>query len=158
MHASPDKVKAVVEWPIPSTVKDVRSFLGLASFYHKFIRGFSEMAKPLTNLTRKGQDWRWENDEEVVSLKLKTALATAPVLQLPDFQRQFVITTKASNAAVSAILEQDKGKGLRPVAFVSQKLNHAESRYSGYEQELLGIVWAIAQWKYYLQGLHPFIV
>ena len=62
VHSSPDKVEAVVEWPIPSTVKDVRSSLGLASYYRKFIRVFSEMARPLTNLTRKDQDWRWEND------------------------------------------------------------------------------------------------
>ena len=89
----------------PSTVKDVRSFLGLASYYRKFIRGFSELARPLTNLTKKNHDWRWENNEETTFLKLKTALATAPVLQLPDFERQFVITTDASNAAVGAILE-----------------------------------------------------
>ena len=105
VHANPDKVKAVVEWPIPSTVKDVRSFHGLASYYRKSIRGFSEMARPLTNLTRKDQDWRWENKQEAAFLKMKTALATATVLQLPDFERQFVITTGASNAAVGAILE-----------------------------------------------------
>ena len=74
-----------------------------------------------------------------------------------DFERQFVITTDASNAAVGVILEQDKGKGLRPVAFASRKMNHAESRYSAYERELLGIVCAIAQWKYYFQGPHPII-
>ena len=95
-------------------------------------------------MTKKNHNWRWENDEETTFFKLKTALATAPVLQLPDFERQFVITTDASNAAVGVILEQDKGKGLRPVAFASRKLNHAESRYSTYERELLGIVWAIA--------------
>ena len=145
VHASPEKVKAIVEWPTPSSVKDVRSFLGLASYYRKFIRGFSELAKPLTNLTKKGIDWRWETEEETAFLKLKTAMGTAPILQLPDFDKPFVLTTDASNAAVGAILEQDLGQGLRPVAYASRKLNHAESRYSAYERELLGIVWAIAQ-------------
>ena len=158
MHASPEKVKAIVEWPTPSSVKDVRSFLGLASYYRKFIRGFSELAKPLTNLTKKGIDWHWESAEETAFLKLKTAMATAPVLQLPDFDKPFVLTTDASNAAVGAILEQDLGQGLRPVAYASRKLNHAESRYSAYERELLGIVWAIAQWKHYFQGPHTLVV
>ena len=158
VHASPEKVKAIVEWPTPSSVKDVRSFLGLASYYRKFIRGFSELAKPLTNLTKKGIDWRWESAEETAFLQLKTAMATAPVLQLPDFDKPFVLTTDASNAAVGAILEQDLGQGLRPVAYASRKLNHAESRYSAYERELLGIVWAIAQWKHYFQGPHTLVV
>ena len=135
---------------------NVRSFLGLASYYRKFIRGFPEMARPLTNMTRKGQDW--ENDKKAAFLKLKTALATARVLQLPYFERQFIITTDASNAAVGAILEQDKWKGLRSAPFSSRKLNHSQSHYTAYERELLGIVWAIAQWKHYFQGPHPVIV
>ena len=119
---------------------------------------FSELAKPLTNLTKKGIDWRWESAEETAFLKLKTAMATAPVLQLPDFDKPFVLTTDASNAALGAILEQDLGQGLRPVAYASRKLNHAKSRYSTYERELLGIVWAIAQWKHYFQGPHMLVV
>lgn len=158
VHTSPEKVKAVVEWPTPSTVKDIRSFLGLASYYRKFIRGFSELARPLTNLTKKDCVWRWDEEEELAFLKLKTALATAPVLQLPDFELPFVLTTDASSAAVGAILEQDQGKGLRPVAFASRKLNNAESRYSAYERELLGIVWAIAQWRHYFHNTHPIVV
>ena len=105
VHGSPDRVKAVVEWAKHSTVKDVRSFLGLASYCRKFIQGFSELARPFINLTKKNHDWRWENDEETTFLKLKIALATAPVLQLPDFERQFVITTATSNVAAGAILE-----------------------------------------------------
>ena len=132
--------------------------MGLASYYRKFIRGFSELAKPLTNLTRKGYDWRWEEEEKVSFLKLKTALATAPVLQLPDFEKPFVLTTDASDTAVGAILEQNLGGGLRPVAFASRKLNNTETRYSAYERELLGIVWAIAQWRHYFQGSHPIVV
>ena len=86
------------------------------------------------------------------------ALTTVPVLKLPDFDRQFVVTTDASDAAVGAILEQDSGNGLQPVAFASRKLNGAEMRYSAYEGELLGIVWALAQWKHYCRGPHSVII
>ena len=104
VHASPEKVKAVVEWPRPQTVHDVRSFLGLASYYRKFIRGFSQIARPLTDVT-KANGWKWQDEQEQSFIQLKAALATAPVLRLPDFDRQFVVTTDASDVAVGAILE-----------------------------------------------------
>ena len=158
VHASPDKVKAVVEWPRPQTVHDVRSFLGLASYYRKFIRGFSQIARPLTDLTRAGITWDWNDREEQSFLQLKVALATAPVLCLPNFDRQFVVTTDASDVSVGAILEQDFEYGLQPVAFASRKLNKAEIRYSAYERELLGIVWALGQWRHYFQSPHSVVV
>ena len=79
------------------------------------------------------------------------------MLQIPNFELQFVVTTDASLVSVGAILEQDFGKGLQPVAYESRKLNPAETRYSAYERELLGIVWAIGKWRHYLEGKH-FIV
>ena len=158
VHASPDMVKAVVEWPRPQTVHDVRSFLGLASYCRKFIRGFSHIARPLTDLTRAGITWDWNDREEQSFLQLKAALATAPVLRLPDFDRQFVVTTDASDVSVGAILEQDFGYGLQPVAFASRKLNKAEIRYSAYKTELLGIVWALGQWRHYFQCPHSVVV
>ena len=137
---------------------DVRSFLGLASYYRRFVRGFSEMARPLTQMTRAGVEWDWSAAQHQAFNRLKLALTTAPVLKLPDFERQFVVTTDASDAAVGAILEQDFGNGLQPVAFASRKLNDAEMRYSAYERELLGIVWALAQWKHYCRGPHSVII
>lgn len=79
VHTSPEKIKAVIEWPTPSSVKDVRSFLGLASYYRKFIRGFSEIARPLTDLTKKGKKWCWNEATENAFVRLKTALVSAPV-------------------------------------------------------------------------------
>ena len=158
VNASPEKVKAILDWPRPQTVHDIRSFLGLASYYRKFIRGFSQIAKPLTDLTREKKTWCWEDAEQNSFTALKVAMATAPVLRLPDFEKQFVVTTDASDVAIGAILEQDFGSGLQPVAFASRKLNATEIRYSAYERELLGIVWAIGQWKHYFQGPHPIII
>ena len=158
IQASLDKVRAIIEWPRPKSVHDVRSFLGLASYYRRFVRGFSEMARPLTQMTRAGVEWDWSTAQHQAFNRLKLALTTAPVLKLPDFERQFVVTTDASDAAVGAILEQDFGNGLQPVAFASRKLNDAEMRYSASERELLGIVWALAQWKHYCQGPHSAII
>ena len=142
IHASPDKVKAVLDWPRPQSVHDIRSFLGLASYYKKFIKGFSQLAKPLTDLTREKVAWRWDDAEANSFTPLKVAMATAPVLRLPDFERQFVVTTDASDVVVGAILEQNFGSRLQPIAFASRKLNATEIRYSAYEREMLGIVWA----------------
>ena len=85
-------------------------------------------------------------------------MATTPILCLPDFEKQFVVTIDASDVAIGATSEQDFGSGLQPIAFASQKLNSTKIRYSAYEQEFLGIVWAIGQWKHYFQGPHPIII
>ena len=153
------KVHAVAEWSKPTLVKDVRSFLGLASFYRKFIRHFTEIAAPLTDLTKKGrvEVWSpevWGEKEDATFTNLKLAMITALVLQLPDFDREFTVTTDASEVSVGAILQQDFGRGLQSLCYDSRKLNPTECRYSAYERELLGIVWAIGKWRHYLAGSH----
>ena len=100
----------MAEWPTPMSVKDIRSFLGLASFYRKFIRHFSEIAAPLTDLIKKGRAeiWSpeiWTKKEESAFRQLKTAMVAAPVLQLPDFDREFIVTTDASEVSVGTILQ-----------------------------------------------------
>ena len=110
-------MKAILDWPRPQSTHDIRSFLGLASYYRKFIHGFSQIAKPLTDLTRDKVVWRWGDTEQNSFLALKAAMAMAPVLRLPDFERQFIVTTDASDVAIGAILEQDFGSGLQPIAF-----------------------------------------
>ena len=157
IHPSPDKVRTMVEWPQPKSVKDIRSFLGLASFYRRFIKNFSLKARPLTDLTRESVPWNWQAKEEKAFCELKRSLVVAPILRMPNFELPFVVTTDASLVSVGAILEQNFGQGLQPVAYESRKLNPAETRYSAYERELLGIVWAIGKWRHYLEGRH-FIV
>ena len=152
VQPSPDKVRTVVEWPRPQSVKDVRSFLGLAGFYRRFIKQFSLKARPLTDLTKEKNIWQWGEKEEHAFCDIKRSLVIAPVLHMPDFGLPFVVTTDASLVSVGAILEQDFGQGLQPVAYESRKLNPAETRYSAYERELLGIVWAIGKWRHYLEG------
>ena len=146
LKPSLSKVKAIINCPTPETVTDVRSFLGLCSFYWKFIRWVSEIAAPLTNLTKKNKPWVWGDQEENVFNGLKKAMVTAPVLQLPNFDKEFTVTTDASEVSVGAILQQDFGSGLQPVCYKSRKLNPAETRYKAYGRELLGIIWAVGKW------------
>ena len=148
------KIRAIAEWPTPECVRDVRSFVGLANFYRKFIRWFSEIASPLTDLTKKDRKSEWGPKEEEAFERLKTSLVSAPILQLPDFDREFTVTTDASEVSVGGILQQNFGQGLQPVAYESRKLNPTECRYSAYEREMLGIVWAVGKWRHYLVGQH----
>ena len=87
IQASPDKVRAIIEWPKPKSDHDVRSFLGLASYYRRFMRGFSEMARLLTQMTRAGVEWDWSQAQHQAFNRLKLALTIAPVLKLPNFER-----------------------------------------------------------------------
>ena len=140
IHASPEKMKAVLNWPRPQSVYDIRSFWGLASYYRKFINEFLQMAKPLTDLTRDKTLWLSGDAEAKTFPALKITLATAHVLRLPELEKQFVVTTDASDVAVGAILEQGFGSGMQHIAFVSRKLNAMKIVCSMYEREMLGIV------------------
>ena len=104
VSASSDKVDAVRKYPTPRNAKDVRAFLGLASFYRRLVPKFAETAKPLTKLTRKGQEFNWVPSQEEASDELKTKLCTTPVLAYPNFELPFILTTDASKVAVAAIL------------------------------------------------------
>ena len=123
IQPSPEKVKTIVEWPTPKSVKDVRSFLGLAGFYRRFIKDFSLKARPMTDLTKEDMPWKWDEEEENSFCELKRSLVVAPVLKMPDFDRSFVVTTDAGLVFVGAILAQDFGQGLQPVTYESRKLN-----------------------------------
>ena len=94
----------------------------------------------MTELTKDKTVWHWDKEEEKAFLQLKVVLTTTPILRLPDFDLQFIITTDASDTALGAILEQDFRNGLQPIAYALRKLNTTEARYSAYEHELLGIV------------------
>ena len=109
IQPSLDKVQTIVEWPQPKSVKDIRSFLGLASFYRRFIKNFSLKARPLTDLTRESVPWNWQAKEEKAFCELKRNLVVAPILRMPNFELPFVVTTDASLVSVGAILEQNFG-------------------------------------------------
>jgi hypothetical protein len=130
IHPCPEKVKAVQNYPVPKSVKEVRSFLGLASYYRKLIPRFAEIAKPLTELTQKGEEFMWTPLRQKHFDELKKKLTTAPVLAYPEFQVPFILSTDASSKAIAAVLSQVQGGAERPTAYASRQLNKAERAYS----------------------------
>ena len=146
------KVAAVQQWPRPGNVHDVRSFIGLVGFYRRFISGFSRLAAPLTELTKANQPWCWASEQQHAFESLKNALTSAPVLLVPDMDKPFHVFADASQQAIGAVLMQDQGRGLQPVAFESRKLSPAERNYPIHEIELLAVVNALKVWRCYLEG------
>ena len=155
-------IKAIIEvvagFTTPKKKKDVRSFLGLAGYYRKFILGFSTIATPLTDLTRKELPDRviWKEEQKQAYDTLKKALTTEPVLQGPNFTKQLTVHTDASDVGIGGVLSQkDETQEDRPVAFFSRKLLSWEKNYATVEKECLAIVETIKHYSVYLIGV-PF--
>ena len=151
------KVESVQRWPVPKGRKDVRAFLGLTGYYRKFIEGYGRLAIPLTELTKDDAVFTWGAKEQAAFDALKDRLTRAPVLAHPDPEKQFILHTDASGFAVSGVLSQQQDDGsVRPLAYMSKKMNGAESKYSTFDQELLAIVTCLHRWRAYLTGTrHP---
>ena len=143
----PSKVQSIKEWPVPQDLKQLRSFLGLAGYYRNFVHHFAVIARPLTDLLKKGALFVWTPSHQSAFTALQHALMTAPVLALPDFSKPFQIQTDASEFGVGAVLLQDN----HPLAFVSKALGPRTRGLSTYEKEYLAVLIAIEQWHAYLQ-------
>ena len=154
----PKKISSVVNFPAIKNEKDIKSFIGLAGYYRKFIENFSSIVSPLTKLLRKDQEFLWTSLQQESFENLKTCLTNAPLLQYPDFKKPFILTTDASGIGIGSILSQGEvGKDL-PIAYASRTLNRAEQNYSTIEKELLAIVWSIRHFRPYLYGREFLIV
>ncbi|XP_027155001.1 uncharacterized protein LOC113755129 [Coffea eugenioides] len=136
MKVDDQKVKAIQEWPTPRSVGYVRSFHGLTGFYKRFVRDFSTIAAPLTELIKKNENFRWRDSQEKAFTALKHKLTHAPVLVLPDFSKIFEIDCDASGIKVGAVLNQ----GGKPIAYFSEKLNGVALNYSTYDKELYALI------------------
>ena len=150
----PKKIQAIQSWKVPENATDVRSFLGLANFYRRFIKQFSQIAAPLTDLTRHHAEFSWTAKEQQSFETLKSALMSAPIMQPPNFDLPFRLETDSSGFALGCVLLQDQGNGWLPVAYESRKLNPAEKNYPVHEQELLAFIHALKHWRHYLLGRH----
>ena len=158
LAVDPHKVDAVKQWPTPTNVSELRSFLGLAGYYRRFLEQYSKVALPLTELTKDEVEWKWDEAEKGAFEQLKAMLTHAPVLRLADPELPYVIHCDASGYAIGACLMQDHGNGLQPVSYISAKMKPAETRYAPHEQELLALVYACATWRHYLHNGQPFTV
>lgn len=152
IRADPDKIDAVRQWPVPKNQTEVRSFVGLASYYRRFIEGFAEIARPLHRLTEKGRKFKWDGECQRAFLQLKTALVTTPVLAYPDPHKAFILDTDASDVGIGAVLSQEVDGLERVVAYASRALTKQERRYATTKKELLSLVVFTKYFKHYLLG------
>ena len=147
LKMDPQKVRAILEWPTPENVSEVRSFHGLASFYRKFIRNFSFVCNAMTETMRADKkEFKWTHGADNSFKTLKQKVVELPIFSLPNFNKVFQVECDASGSAIGAILSQE-GK---PVAFFCEKLNDAKWKYSVYDQEFYAIVQALKKWRHYL--------
>ena len=157
---SPQKVQAILEWPTPESKEHIQSFLGLANYCRKFIKGFSQITLPLTKLLSKDVEFKWNIEQQQAFETLKQRFTTYPVLQMYDPEKPYILETDASNQAIGGTLLQpdDQGK-MHPIAYYSRKLTPAERNYHTSDQEMLAIVVAFEEWRPYVEGAkHPITV
>jgi hypothetical protein len=144
----PSKVTAVIEWEPPKNVGETRSFLGMARYYRRFIENFSKIAKPMTELLKKENKFKWTDECEISFQELKKRLVSAPVLCLPDLEKEFQVYCEASRQGLGSVLMH----GGRVVAYASRQLKKHETNYPTHDLELASIVHALKTWRHYLMG------
>ncbi|KAD3067067.1 hypothetical protein E3N88_34947 [Mikania micrantha] len=147
LEVDPSKIACIQQWPVPSSVKDVRSFLGLAGYYRRSIKNFASIAGPLTDLL-KCDAFKWTSQTATAFQNLQHLLSSTPVLHFPDFSKSFTIETDASDTGIGAVLSQDG----HPVAYYSQKSGPRMQHASAYQREMYAITQALSKWRQYLLG------
>ena len=153
MGMDPVKIQGVSNWPSPTCVKEVQSFLGFVNFYRRFILDFAGIARPLHDLTKKDMVWTWDVEHEAAFEALKTRVTSAPVLLFPDDTKPFKVEADSSNYATGSVLSQlgEDGKW-HPCGFQSKSLNAVERNYDTHDKEMLAIIRALEEWRHHLEG------
>ncbi|GBL80842.1 Retrovirus-related Pol polyprotein from transposon 297, partial [Araneus ventricosus] len=147
-----EKIKAVVDWPRPDKIHDLRSFLGLCTYYRRFVKNFSTIARPLHKLTEAKSNFNWTDECEKSFNSLKQALTSSPILTYPRTDKDFILDTDASNEGIGAVLSQNTGNEERVIAYFSKSLGKPERNYCVTRKELLAIVKSIEHFHHYLYG------
>ena len=142
----PAKTAAMVNWPVPQSVTELRGFLGLTGYYRRFVKHYGLIAKPLTQLLRH-KNFYWSEEAQQAFDRLKEAMVTTPVLALPNFHEPFEVETDASDIGIGAVLMQHG----QPVAYLSKALGESHKHMSIYEKEFLALIMAVERWRQYLQ-------
>jgi hypothetical protein len=149
VKVDPNKIKAMMDWPIPKTLKNLRGFLGLTGYYRKFVRNYGRITTPLTELTKKDA-FSWTLEATKSFEQLKEVMCKAPVLTTPDFTNTFIVECDASGNGIGVVLMQEG----RPLAFESRPLKGRDLHKPIYEKEMMAILHALKKWRPYLIGRH----
>ena len=157
VHTDPKKIEAVRDWHPPRTVKQVRSFLGMATYYSRFIKNYAEISRPLQNLNKKNTKFKWTEEEQRAFETIKQRLMSAPILAYPNSEGMFILDTDASDYCYGAVLSQMQmnSKGVmeeRPIAYASKKFSDTERFYCARRRELLAIINFVKHFNVYLRG------
>jgi len=154
VEADPTKISKVKDWPQPKNVSEVRSFIGLCAYYRRFVKGFSDVCKPLYHLTEKGVAFHWGDEQDKAFKALKMHLTTAPILAFPNEKDEFILDTDASGVGIGAVLSQVQNGEERVIAYGSRVLSKPERNYCVTRRELLAIVVFVKMFHHYLVGSH----
>ncbi|GJT92061.1 putative reverse transcriptase domain-containing protein [Tanacetum coccineum] len=146
IHVDPAKIESIKDWASPKTPTEIRQFLGLASYYRRFIEGFLKIAKSMTELTQKGIKFDWGEKEENAFQLIKQKLCSAPILALPEGSKDFVVYCDASHKGLGAVLMQKE----KVIAYASRQLKFHEKNYTTHDLELGSVVFALKIWRHYL--------
>ena len=152
VEPDPKKAQAVVEWPTPRSLTEVRAFVALASYYRRHIAKFADIARPLHELTQKGRAFVWTDKQQKAFVKLKECLVNAPVLATPIDGGRYTLDTDASQVALGCVLQQEQDGQLRVIAYASRALQPPEKSYSTTRKELLAIVYGLKYFRQFLLG------
>lgn len=154
VNTDPEKVRAIVDFLQPKTVRQLRRFLGMASWYRRFVPNFAKCSAPLTKLLKKNTTWQWGQSQETAFKTLKEKLTTSPTLVCPDFNLPFELHTDASNEGLGAALVQKQNNKEVVIAFASRLLADSEKKFTVTEKECLSVVWSVRKFRPYLEGYH----
>ena len=152
IEVQPEKISVVQQWPVPRSLTELRSFVGLCSYYRRFIPGFADIAAPLHALTRKNARFSWGADQDEAFNRLKECLTTAPILGMPRDDGTFYLDTDASDKGVGAVLSQEQDGREVVLAYASRTLSKAERNYDVTRRELLAVVFGLKTYRQYVLG------
>jgi len=159
VRPDPEKVIAISDWPPPTCIKDLRKWLGLANYLHKYTRNYAAIVRPLTQLLRKDVEWQWTKEHQDSFDQVKLSLREAPILMLPDYSKPFHVVCDASQFAIGCALMQHDDEGReRVVAYESRQLQAAELNYPVHDKELLAMKYALAKFRVHLMGEAKFAI
>ncbi|XP_066596240.1 uncharacterized protein [Prorops nasuta] len=152
LSTDPEKIRPIIDYPAPRNIKELRRFIGMASWYRRFVPDFATIVAPLNQLLKKNQAWVWATPQSNAFDTLKRKLTSTPTLACPDFNRTFCLQTDASNVGLGAVLTQTHEQGECVIAYASRTLTPAEMKYTTTELECLAVLWSIKKFRGYLEG------